>query len=204
MVARLVALTLLLAGPAAAEVGVRATVEPPQIRLGEVAALEFEVDGAQNAAVPELPAVDGLTFRYLGPSTQVSIVNGRMSQKVAHRFSVSAARRARSRSGRSPSWWRESDTRRRRSRSRSRLPAPRAGQATGAGTDQLRLVLAAGRAKLYLHERVPLRLELWVGSVRVSERAPAVPGEGVAIEKLLEEPTQRRRAPSMWSSSGPC
>src|SRR5262249_48925415 len=66
---------------------------------------------------------------------------------------------------------------------------------TGAapGGDQLRLVLSAAKGEVYLHERVPLRLELWVGNVRVSNlQYPAIPGDAVAIEKLPQEPAQRR------------
>src|SRR5262249_48609531 len=93
MVARVVlALVVLLARAAAADVTVRASIDPPEIQVGESAALAIEVDGAQNAPVPDVPAVDGLTLRYLGPSTQVSIVNGQVSQSVTHRFSVATAR----------------------------------------------------------------------------------------------------------------
>src|SRR4029077_6738113 len=76
MGARLLVLALLVARAAGAEVTVRATVDPSQIQVGESAALEVEIDGAQNAPVPELPAIDGLALQYIGPSTQVSIVNG--------------------------------------------------------------------------------------------------------------------------------
>src|SRR5262249_57599784 len=53
--------------------------------------------------------------------------------------------------------------------------------------------VAAARGGLSLHGRVPLRLELWVGNVRVSNlQYPAIPGDAVAIEKLPQEPAQRR------------
>jgi hypothetical protein len=57
-----------------------ATMDPPQIQLGESAALSFEVQGAQNAPVPDIPTADGLAIQYLGPATQVSIVNARVTQ----------------------------------------------------------------------------------------------------------------------------
>ena len=52
---RLLALVLLLASAAGAEVTVRATVDPAQVRVGESAAFAVEVDGAQNTPVPEIP-----------------------------------------------------------------------------------------------------------------------------------------------------
>jgi hypothetical protein len=56
------------------------------------AELDVAIDGADNAAVPELPAIDGLSRALRRPSTQVSFVNGQVSRSVTHRFSVSASR----------------------------------------------------------------------------------------------------------------
>jgi len=50
---RLLAFVLLLAPAAGAEVTVRATVDPAQVRVGESATFAVEVDGAQIAPVPD-------------------------------------------------------------------------------------------------------------------------------------------------------
>lgn len=193
-VAPLVVLAFLVARTASADVRVTASVEPKQIGVGEVASLDVAVDGADNAAVPEIPAVDGLSVRYVGPSTQVSFVNGQVSRSETHRFSVSASRPGAFTIGPlavvvgGKRYEAAAVTLNVASAGAAR-PGP-AGTSTG---DQLRLVLAAGKSEVYLHERIPLRLELWVGNVRVSGlQYPAIPGDGVAIEKLPEEPTQRR------------
>src|SRR5205085_8917088 len=122
--------------------------------------------------------------RYLGPSTQISIVNGRMTQSVTHRFSVVAGRPGRFTIGPVAV---VVDGRRYDAAAVALNATPpgaaRPAQAP-AGGDQLRLVLAAGKSEVYLHERVPLRLELWIGPVRVSDlQYPTIASDGVAIEK---------------------
>jgi len=176
-------------------VHVSATVEPGQIGVGDVAELDVVIDGDSSAAVPELPAIDGLSVRYVGPSTQVSFVNGQVSRSVTHRFSVSASRPGAFTIGPvgvvvAGKRYESAVVTLNVASSGTARAAPGTTPAAG---DQLRLVLAAGKTDVYLHERIPLRLELWVGSVRVSDlQYPAIPGDGVAIEKLPEEPAQRR------------
>src|SRR5262249_21398201 len=169
--------------------------EPKQIAVGDVAELDVAIDGADNAAAPELPAIDGLSVRYVGPSTQVSFVNGQVSRSVTHRFSISASRPGAFTIG--PVAVVVAGTRYEAAaitlNVASAGAAGRAAPGAPSAGDQLRLVLAAGKTDVYLHERIPLRLELWVGNVRVSDlQYPTIPGDGVAIEKLPEEPVQRR------------
>ena len=191
---RLLAFVLLLAPAAGAEVTVRATVDPAQVRVGESAAFAVEVDGAQNAPVPEIPPIDGLTVRYVGPETQVSIVNGHVTQSVTYRFSVVAARPGAFTIG--PVGVAVSGARYEGAAvtlNAVAVGAPRAGPAAAAGGDQLRLVLSPAKTEAYLHERVPVSLKLYVGNVRVTDlQYPTISGDGVAIEKLPEQPLQQR------------
>src|ERR1043166_314186 len=82
------AVVLLLPGMAAAQISARALLDPPQVRGRDASALSGEITGAQSAPAPQIAAADGVTVRYVGPSTQVSIVNGQMTASVTHRFSV--------------------------------------------------------------------------------------------------------------------
>ena len=68
---------------------VSASVESNDVAVGEPFLLSIVVDGAQNVPVPVVEVAD---FRadYLGPSTQVSLVNGRMSTRVTHRYRMIA------------------------------------------------------------------------------------------------------------------
>jgi hypothetical protein len=61
------------------------------ITLGESVNLSLTISGApQNAAqaTPALPALTNLQVVYLGPSSQISIVNGQFSSTVTYNFSV--------------------------------------------------------------------------------------------------------------------
>ena len=193
LTAPLLALVLLARG-AAADVTVQTSVDPPQVRVGESSTLGIEVEGAQNAAVPEIAAVDGLSVRFVGPETQVSIVNGHMSQSVTYRFSVVALRPGTFTIG--PVAVAVGSARYEGAAvnlTAVAAGAPRAGPAGATGGDQLRLVLSAPKTAVFLHERVPLSLKLYIGNVRVANlQYPTVPGDGVAIEKLPEQPQQQR------------
>ena len=156
---------------AAADVSVRATLDPPQVRVGEASDLSVEVDGAQNAPAPQIAGTGGASVRYVGPSTQVSIVNGRMTASITHRYSVVAAQPGRFAIGPitveyggktydAGSVALEVAA--------GGAPAGR-GQAAGPAGDQLRLVLSVPRTEVYVGERVPVTLTLTIGQVRVTD-----------------------------------
>ncbi len=184
-------LVLVLARGAAAEVTVRATLDPPQVHVGESATLSVDVDGAQSAAPPAIGRVDGLGIRYIGPSTRLSLVNGRMAASTSHRFSVTAAKPGSFAIG-PISVDVDGKTHDAGSVTLQALPAGAPGQPAAAAGSQLRLVLAAAKSEVYLGERLPLTLTLYVGAARVADlQYPAIPGDGFALEKL-PEPTQGR------------
>jgi len=60
---------------AAADSSVDASIEPPQITLGESARLTYTTSGRGTLSVP-LPVVSGLEFRVVGQSSRFEFVNG--------------------------------------------------------------------------------------------------------------------------------
>lgn len=214
----LLCVTLAHAAALAAEVSVRAWIDRPQLRVGETADLAVEVSGAQDAPAPEIANIDGLGVRYVGPATQISIVNGRTSFSITHHFSVTALK---------PGSFTIGPVRLDHAGKRydagsvalravataapgagaqaapgvgdpATAPAGTAGAGRGAAPtgDQLRLVLSAPKTSVYLHERVPLSLRLYLGNIRVSDvQYPTIPGDGFALE-ALGEPAQRREQTS--------
>ena len=187
MRAALVLTLALLPRLVAAEITVQASLDPPQLAVGEAGELSVEVRGSQEAAPPAIPAVDGLSIRYVGPSTQVSVVNGRMSASLTHRFSVVPSRAgtftigpiAVAVAGR---------------RYEAGVVTVTVGARTAAGqpgAEQLRLELSAPKTEVYLHERLPVTVKLSIGDVRVGDlQFPAVPGDGFALDKF-PQPAQR-------------
>src|SRR5262249_54473037 len=58
--------------------------------------------------------------------------------------------------------------------------------------DQLTLLLKIPRTDVYVHERIPVSLQLQVGAVRVTDlQYPQIPGDGFSLDKF-PEPAQRR------------
>ena len=62
------------------------------IGLGETATLSLTFEGGGPQGTPSLPEIPGLHIAYIGPSSEVSFVNGQQSSSVTHQFSVTASR----------------------------------------------------------------------------------------------------------------
>ncbi len=190
---RWLAATLLmvpLATAARGAVTVRVRLDPPRVELGQAADLAVEVQGTQNAAMPSVPAPDGVGVRYVGPSTQLSIVNGKTSSSVTHHFTVVPRREGTFALG--PITL-QADGQVLQAGTATLQVAPGAAAAAPAG-EQLRLELAVPRTSVYLHERVPFTVTLRVGDVRVSDvQYPRVPGDGFTVEPF-GQPSQRQES----------
>lgn len=77
--------------PADVNAAVQVSLElmPDAVEAGDVARLRITVSGAvQIDEPPTLPSVEGISFSRAGQSTQVSIVNGRMTRSVTFDFIV--------------------------------------------------------------------------------------------------------------------
>jgi len=189
----LVVVTLLtLRGLAPAEIRVTATIDPAKLAVGESADLAVVIDGTQSAPAPQIASTEGLQIRAVGPSSNVTIVNGRVTASVTHHFTVVASKPGRYTIGPigvdvdgkhydAPAVTLE-----------ALAAGARSADGSPSRNDQLELSLSLPRTEVYLHERIPLGLKLLVGAVRIGDlQYPAVPGDGFALEKF-PEPTQRR------------
>ncbi len=181
---------LVLATAARAAITAQATLDPPRVAVGEPSDLAVEVRGTQSATAPKLPAVDGLTFRYVGPATQLSIVNGQTSASVTHHFAVTAQREGTFTIGPITV---QADGQSVQTGNVVLQVAARAGAgAAPAGSDPLILDLRASRTTVYLHERLPFTLALRIDDVRVADmQYPQVPGDGFSVE-AFPQPSQRQ------------
>lgn len=183
-------LIVLLATAARGAVTVRVWVDPPRVELGQSADLAVEVRGTQNAAMPSVPAPEGVGVRYVGPSTQLSIVNGKTSSAVTHHFTLVPRREGTFALGpitlQADGQVLQAGT--------ATLEVARGAAAAAPSGEQLRLELAIPRTNVYLHERVPFTVTLRVGDVRVSDvQYPRLPGDGFTVEPL-GQPSQRQES----------
>jgi len=86
-------LASLLAGgapPGRAEIRLEVGLEPTTVEAGEQAVLSVSVDGSTRVSEPVIPAVRGLRMQGGGRSTNISMVNGRVSQSTVFQFVVQA------------------------------------------------------------------------------------------------------------------
>jgi tetratricopeptide (TPR) repeat protein len=185
-----VMITAMLATAARSDVTMRAWFDPPRVSLGQSADLAVEIRGTQNAAMPSVPAPDGVGVRYVGPATQLSIVNGRTSSSVTHHFTVTPRREGSFTLGPITA---QADGQMLQAGSVTLQVTAGAAAAAPAG-DQLRLELAIPRTSVYVRQRVPLTVTLWVGQVRVSDvQYPRIAGDGFTLEPL-GQPAQRQES----------
>ena len=82
------AITCCVIGLHAADVSVSAELTRPQISQGEMAELQIKVSGAQQADVPQQIQTDGLQIRLTGQSTQVQMVNFKVTSSVIYSYIV--------------------------------------------------------------------------------------------------------------------
>ncbi len=68
----------------AQDISFEASVSSNRIVLGSSFQLTITITGVKDTAPVKLPEIDGMESRYLGPSTRISIVNGKYSSSVAH------------------------------------------------------------------------------------------------------------------------
>ncbi|MGH7339197.1 MAG: BatD family protein, partial [Candidatus Rokuibacteriota bacterium] len=180
--------------PAGAQT-MKVTLDPPRLTVNEPGELSVEIVQAGGGTVDNVPPVvppqPDVMIRYIGPSTEVSIVNGRATQRIEHRYAISAAKAGTYSIG--PITLRQGGALKEVGSVRLEVLASGAiGGPTEGETAQLSLTVSVPRTEVYLHERVPLTLALRVGQVRVADlQYPQIDGDGFSIEKL-SEPTQRQ------------
>jgi tetratricopeptide (TPR) repeat protein len=208
-----VAALIVLSLPARADISLRATVTPQRAQVGEPLTLSIEVSGARSVAAPAVK-IDGFDVRYAGPMTQMSIINGTINSSVQHRYSLTPLReghftlgpftvdydgktyrtagvsvevvgtgqpQGQSPQGQSPQG-----------------QAPSAGQtgttqSAASGSRALRLELSVAQQEMYLHQRLPVDVTLYVGAARVADlQYPTLAADGLSLDKFTE-PTKRQQ-----------
>lgn len=60
------------------------SVDKNKSAVGEAVYLNLNFDGTQDIAAPNLGEIEGFSVRYVGPSSKMSIVNGRVSSSITH------------------------------------------------------------------------------------------------------------------------
>ncbi|MBN1871997.1 MAG: protein BatD [Candidatus Omnitrophica bacterium] len=67
------------------------TVDGNRVALGSSIKLNLTFYGSQNVPAPHLPPIEGFKSQYLGPQTEISVVNGSVSTSITHVYSLLAS-----------------------------------------------------------------------------------------------------------------
>ena len=187
----------------AEEISVQAIVSRRSVPLNGRLQLSLQVNGTQQVQAPTLQ-VDGFQTQYLGPSTQISVVNGQVSSSIAHNYVLIAQREGTLTIGpisvdvdgktfqTQPIEVEVLSASAAAKRPARPGPAPPIGEAREPPVvgDALQLQLGADRTQAYLNQAIRVKLQLLVGNVAVRGiEMPTLQAEGFLV-KPIGQPRQ--------------
>ncbi len=179
------------------------TVDNNKVSLGSAVQLNLSFYGTQNIPAPSLGEIEGFRVRYLGPSTRISIVNGKISTSITHiyrllplktgtftvgPFSIEYKGKTLTSnsidieviSGHHPYSYQKTPPSSSYSISEEELK------------DRIFLTIEPAKTKIYLNEVIPLTIKLYVNHLAVRDiQYPKLKAEGFIV-KEFGKPTQYR------------
>ena len=200
------------AAQARPDIRARAQLTPELAEVGEVLSLVIDVQGAQEIEAPTLQELDGFEVSYRGPTQQMSIVNGQISASIQHRYVLRSRKDGRFTLGPFTVEYQGQQyqtgtvqvevlpaghTTRKLQPSNPRTQhltnVPGQLGKVGPNGQAYWLELRTPRQEVYLHERIPLEVNLYVsGPYLADAQYPSLPGDGISIEEF-EQPVRRRQ-----------
>ncbi len=188
----LAAVFVTLAGTtAASELSFEASVDRNRVSLGESIKLSLTLNNVQDVSAFNLPALDGFQTRYLGPSTLVSIVNGKVSSSTTHNYLLIPLKEGSFTLGPfAINYQNQTYTSRplkvevvKGPVAAASPPQPASGPAAEL-KDRIFLVMTPGKDKVYLKEIIPLAIKLYVSDLSVRDvQLPRFEHEGFSVEE---------------------
>jgi len=184
---------LLLFTPARAEeIRFEATVSRNIVPLGQSIQLNLAFEGTKDIAAPELADIDGFQSRYVGPSTMMSIVNGRMSSSITHVYRLIPLKTGKFRLG--PfSFQQKGDTYVSNdldvevldsASGRADAPQRQRREATSL-KERVFLTMEAAKDRPYINEPIPLTIKLYISGIGVRDiQYPEFSHEGFSAEQF--------------------
>jgi len=186
-----------------ADVQFEATVDSGTVSLGSGLQLNLSFYGAQNISAPNIGSIDGFTVRYIGPSTRMSIVNGKISVSITHIYRLLPLKTGKFKIGPfSVNYAGKTLT-----SNSITVNVVSSGTASppGGGTqpqalnekelsDRIFITMEPAKTKAYLNESIPLVIKLYVNHLTVRDiQYPKFKHEGFSVASL-GKPKQYRQA----------
>jgi hypothetical protein len=192
----------------AKDVKFEASLDRDEIALGETAQMGLSFYGTQAVPAPDINNIDGLDIRYLGPSTMMTVINGKVSSSITHMYSVTPLKLGKFQLGpfsftfnrdnyssnmvflQVVETTRKPVVRKATQRKAAEEPAPPVEETVS--SDRIFLTLTAAKTKVYVNELVPIMVKLYVNRMDVSDiQLPTFGQEGFSKAEF-KEPKQYR------------
>lgn len=170
------------------------TVDKTTVSLGSSLQLNLNFYGTQDGTAPNLPEIDGFNWRYLGPSTRISVVNGKTSSSITHIYTLLPLKTG---TFTIPSFSVEYKGKNYSSNSISvevvqgqiSQPPTRQGEnyeeAVGSLEDKIFLVMEADKNTAYVNEIIPLTTKLYITQLPIRDiQYPEIKHQGFSVEKF--------------------
>jgi len=189
----------------ASDIQFEVTVDRKTVSLGESLQLNLSFYGTQNVSRPDIGEIDGFQVHYLGPSTRMSIVNGRVSSSITHIYRLIPLKTGKFKIGPfSVVFKGKTFTSKSLTVEVVSGPSPPAGQTQPPATsqeaiseeqlkDRIFLTIEAGKLQPYVNESIPLSIKLYINRLGVRDiQYPKFEHEGFSV-KEFGEPRQYRQ-----------
>ena len=155
------------------------SIQTDQIAVGDSVQFSITVTGGSlSIPQPGIVPIDGLDIRYLGPSTQIQIINGRTSTMISHNYVLTAVKPGSYTLG--P--FEMTDGSRKLETNAIQLTIAKAAsgnqnpsgngsnnatESTASSDSQLFLNFTVPKTKIYWGEQIPVTFRLYIGDVRI-------------------------------------
>ncbi len=168
------------------------TVDRTKVFLGDSIRLNLTFYNTQDIPSPGLPDIDGIETSYIGPSTRMSIVNGKVSSSITHIYKLIPLRIGTFKIG-PLSFEYKGDTYIADEIIIEVIDNPDGGsQRTGESTgyndeikDRIFLVMEPAKRKAYLNEIIPLTIRLYVNRIAVRDiQYPQFMHDGFSVHEF--------------------
>jgi len=186
----------------AAETKFEVSIDRRTAALGETVQLGLTFYGTQDVPAPDVGTINGLEIRYLGPSTMMTVLNGRISTSVTHMYRIAPLKTGKFQIG--PFTFDHKGTTYSSNvvflevveeRLQAQQGLPQEEQPINADADlkeRIYLTLRVAKTSAYVNELIPVTVKLYVNRLNVSDiQLPIFVQEGFSKVEF-REPKQGR------------
>ena len=183
----------------AKDISFQASVDRNKVSLGSAINLNLAFYGTQHMPAPELPEIDGFQSRYQGPSTRMSIVNGKVSNSITHIYTLIPIRIGKFKIGPLSLKYKKKTYTSKQitveviegNVDESESVQSFTGEASKLG-DNIFLKMYVSKQEAYLNEIIPLTIKLYVSGLAVRDiEYPVFSCNGFSVDKFVK-PAQYR------------